>query len=151
MKKRAVPVDAYLFAPLMTYTITSGDGNTEIEAGSFEEAREEAEDWINAGWDHSDDEGNTYIDVHLKREDGEEDSFTVIFEQEEPTCRKSIWGNGEHSWYEKGTWGRGGGTVTVEHCEYCDMKRTTDTWATRPDTGEQGFTEVKYTNRSGIY
>jgi hypothetical protein len=149
MKKRITPVEAYLFPPSMTYTVTSSDGSTEIEAESFEDAREQAEDWINGGWDHSEDEGNTYIDVQLKREDGEEDSFTVILEQAEPTCGRSD--DGEHSWYEKGTWARGGGTVSVEQCEYCDMKRTTDTWATRPDTGEQGFTEVRYTKRSGIY
>lgn len=43
-----------------------------------------------------------------------------------------------------GCWGHGGGVVYHEVCMRCGLTRTTDTWAQRPDNGEQGLTAVSY-------
>lgn len=43
-----------------------------------------------------------------------------------------------------GPWGHGGGIICRERCRRCGLVRRTDTWATRPDNGEQGFTAVSY-------
>ena len=43
-----------------------------------------------------------------------------------------------------GVWGSGGGAIVRECCAHCGAFRETDTWATDPETGEQGLTSVTY-------
>jgi len=43
-----------------------------------------------------------------------------------------------------GVHGHGGGVVITEVCSHCGCYRVTDTWAQRPDTGQQGLTSVEY-------
>lgn len=43
-----------------------------------------------------------------------------------------------------GVFGHGGGVVVHEVCMICGCERITDTWAQRPDTGEDGLTSVSY-------
>jgi hypothetical protein len=44
-----------------------------------------------------------------------------------------------------GVWGSGGGVKIHEVCVRCGCGKLTDTWAQRPDTGEQGLDSVAYT------
>lgn len=100
---------------------------------------------------YSEAEGTLYIDVRVHcRETDEEDSDTVTLAEEEPECTESA-----HDWQapheivggieeNPGVWGHGGGVIIHEVCVHCGCGRTTDTWAQRHDTGEQGLTEVSY-------
>jgi hypothetical protein len=101
---------------------------------------------------YADCEGTLYIDVSAYCEEtGEESWDTVTLEPEEPECAEGE----EHDWRSPysvlgglkenpGVWGHGGGAIIKEVCRLCGWYRTTDTWAQRPDTGEQGLTEVSY-------
>lgn len=126
-------------------------GDCTITACSLEEALEDARQWTRDGnWDTS--SGTVYCDVWVSCElTSEEGKATVTIEQDEPDCV-----DGEsHDWQSPheivggcesnpGVWGHGGGVVIHEACMHCGCERTTDTWAQRRDTGEQGLTEVTY-------
>lgn len=97
-------------------------------------------------------EGTVWIDVSVRCEEtGEERDGTVQLSPEEPDCIDDE----DHDWQSPhelvggcdtnpGVWGSGGGVVIHEACIRCGCRRTTDTWAQRPDTGEQGLTSVEY-------
>lgn len=97
-------------------------------------------------------EGTIWIDVRVRCEaTDEEGSATVVCHQPEPDCAD---GHG-HDWRapleivggiadNPGVWGHGGGVKIHEVCSHCGAHRHTDTWAQRPDTGEQGLTSVSY-------
>jgi len=81
----------------------------------------------------------------------DEDSVTVTIQPTEPECKDGE----EHDWQSPheivggikgnpGVWGRGGGVIVDEACMRCGCRRQTDTWAQRPDTGEQGLQSVAY-------
>lgn len=82
---------------------------------------------------------------------GDRECITITLDAEEPDCE-----DGEsHDWRSPysvlgglkenpGVWGHGGGVVITEVCAHCGRYRVTDTWAQRPDTGEQGLTSVEY-------
>jgi hypothetical protein len=123
----------------------------EITADSLEEALEEARSNVDRG-NYSDSEGTLYINVSVHCEEtGEQGSDTVTCEPDEPDCA-----DGEtHDWQSPielvggikenpGCWGHGGGVIYHEVCRHCGCKRTTDTWAQNPQTGEQGLREVSY-------
>lgn len=126
-----------------------GEGYDTIEATSAEEALAEARNVDRSNY--SDAEGTIWIDVRVHCEEtGEEASDTVTLEPDEPECTE-----GEHDWQSPhellgglrenpGVQGHGGGVVIDEACLHCGCRRTTDTWAQRPDTGEQGLTSVEY-------
>lgn len=74
----------------------------------------------------------------------------VAMDPPEPECAA-----GEHRWispYElvggieenPGVHGNAGGVIVTEVCALCGTRRTTDTWAQDPSTGEQGLTAVWY-------
>ena len=127
-----------------------------ITACSAEEALTEARDNVDrSNYSSVDDEGpggTMWIDVRVHcRETGEETSDTVTCEPDEPECPD----HAAHDWqnpYEilgglkdnPGVWGHGGGVICREVCVHCGCERTTDTWAQRPDNGEQGLTSVAY-------
>lgn len=93
-----------------------------------------------------------WVDVMVKNEATEEVlSETVTLEPDEPDCAKGR----AHDWqspYEvlgglkenPGVWGHGGGAIIREVCAHCGRYRVIDSWAQRPDTGEQGLTSVTY-------
>lgn len=102
---------------------------------------------------YPDAEGTLWIDVGAYCEEtGEHARDTVTLEPEEPECS----GAGGHDWQSPieivggiesnpGVWSsNGGGVIIVECCMQCGCKRTTDTFAQRPDTGERGFHSVSY-------
>lgn len=151
---------------MTTWQADDGNAQVEIEA---ETAREAAEEYVADG-DWGDAEttrgavATRWVTVRVWREvDGEredEDSHCVEIEPTEPECEpESILGpDGEripagappaHDWGEdrNSPTGHGGGVIIRETCTRCGCRRKIDTWAQRPDTGEQGLTSVSYPAR----
>lgn len=135
-----------------TMKIDGGQGGEEtIEADSLADAMEQAREWAADGdWDATD--GTLWVDYSVESEDGEEsDSGTLAIHPEEPDCDDG----GSHDWQQPyeivggieenpGVWGSGGGVKIVECCMKCGCQKAIDTWATRPDTGEQGMKSISY-------
>lgn len=105
-----------------------------------------------ANYDTDGDLGTIWIDVTVRcPETKEESSAKVTLEPEEPACSDER-GHDWQSPYEilgglkenPGVFGHGGGVIIRECCMRCGCGRTTDTWAQRPDTGEQGLRSVRY-------
>ncbi len=94
----------------------------------------------------------TWIDVMARHVlTGETARDTVQLDPPEPDCVDGQ----AHDWQSPhdvvggltenpGVWGHGGGVQIVEVCAHCGGYRETDTWAQRPDTGEQGLESVSY-------
>ena len=129
----------------------SGHMYDTIEARSSAEALDAARDGVDrTNYDGVD--GTLYIDIRVVCvQTGERDWDTVILSPEEPPCISAQ----EHDWRSPysvlgglkenpGVWGHGGGVIITAICAHCGRYRVTDTWAQRPDTGEQGLTEVEY-------
>lgn len=140
------------------------DGQAPIYCPSIESAEEAAQEYVDGG-DWGDDPGETrWIRVDVWRvavgidSDGnlvearvDEDAVTVTIEPPVPDCEDGE----EHDWASDhdvvggieenpGVWGSGGGVRMVRHCRRCGCGEHTDTWATDPNTGEQGLTSVRY-------
>lgn len=93
-----------------------------------------------------------WVDVRVTCEATEEEATDTVQLQQQraPFCKPRH----KHSWSpdkEKGgldenpgVFGHGGGVLIYEVCSHCGMRKCTDTWAQRPDTGEEGFTTVTY-------
>jgi len=121
-----------------------------VTADSSEEALDAARENCDRS-NYSDSKGTLWIDVKaVCDETGEEDEDTVTLYEGKPDCSES-----EHDWQQShelfggckqnpGVWGHGGGVVIHEVCAHCGCKKVTDTWAQRPDTGEQGLMSVSY-------
>lgn len=119
--------------------------------GTMEEALAEAVSNVDRT-NYSEAEGTLWIDVEVLCEaTGDSDSATVTLEPVAPDCADGH----EHDWRSPqsvvggcdenpGVWGHGGGIFATEVCRHCGTYRTTDTWAQRMDTGEQGLTSVSY-------
>jgi len=85
--------------------------------------------------------------------DDEGDIVTVTQSPTEPDCGDSD--ESEHEWCSPhellggiaenpGCWGHGGGVIITTVCCRCGRYRDKDTWAQRPDTGQQGLESVTY-------
>lgn len=142
----------------MRYRLWIDGVNEEIEAEDDKDARRQAREWARDGdWDLSG--GTLWIEVSIQRfvesEDGENwedvDDVTITIEPPEPKCSDKR----GHDWQSPhsllggleenpGVWGHGGGVIINEVCVRCGCGKTTDTWAQRPDTGEQGLHSVSY-------
>ncbi len=142
---------------LTTYRCTDGNADVDIEAESAEDA---AQEYVDGGEWGMDEEGakTTWIDVWCTPldEDGEPDEderekVTITLQPTEPECSSED----GHDWQSPievvggieenpGVWGKGGGVTITEVCSHCGCYRDTDTWAQRPDTGEQGLRSVSY-------
>ena len=83
---------------------------------------------------------------------GEKSDEVHTVEPVEPEC---IDGGTEHRWDSPfaivggikdnpGVHGKGGGVLIHKVCRRCGSHRHTDTWATDPETGEQGLESVSY-------
>lgn len=126
---------------LFTYTLSDGHSTLEIQAADFDDAAEQAEEWVRDGdWDASD--GPTWVDVRILNEDGDyEGEVEVQIDQPEPDCTHED----GHDWQDHiGARGYGGGVIYTDRCEHCGLLRTTNTWATRPDNGTEGHEVVTY-------
>jgi hypothetical protein len=139
--------------------IVANDGNAEVEYAHCDTLNEAANEYVEDG-DWGDDRSKTdWVDVYAWHRwklgeieiDEERECFTVEIKPEEPECTE---GN-EHEWCSPfdvlggikenpGVWGNAGGVIIHEVCRHCGCLKTTDTWAQRSDTGEQGLTSVEY-------
>lgn len=87
-----------------------------------------------------------WFDWYVRSEDGAESSGTLAIDPPEPKCSRGR----DHDWAQPralvggGVQGNGGGVVLRYVCRHCGTYRVTDSWAQRPDTGEQGLTSVEY-------
>lgn len=136
----------------MKYNCTDGNADIGIEA---ENPTAAAQEYVDGGeWG----DGPTWIDVRVTPldDDGdpiedEAEDITITIDAAEPDCKD---GEG-HDWSSPhcvvggieenpGVYGNGGGVIITEVCELCGAYQITDTWAQRPDTGEQGLTSVTY-------
>ena len=140
------------------FQVSDGYGLWEIEAGTFEEAVAAAKEYTAEDLDI---ESDSTVWVHLRvvnhlAVDGdiEWDDVTLVIDPVVPDCT-----TGEHSWVaphevvggirsNPGVWGKGGGIVSEDFCEKCAARRTTDSWAQDPQTGQQGLTGVQYRDPS---
>lgn len=126
-----------------------GQWYTTVQASGIADALDEAQSNVDAcNYDVTE---TIWIDVRVHCiETDETDTATVTLHPDEPKCSHA-----EHDWqspYEivgglecnPGVWGHGGGVKVEEVCMHCGCSRITDTWAQRPDTGEQGMTSTTY-------
>lgn len=120
----------------------------DIEA-ALEIARENVEPYNYIG---ALDGGTIWVDVRATSvsDAGDTAVDTVTLHPPEPMCSEA-----EHDWQSPievvggceqspGIQGHGGGIISREVCAHCGRYRITDTWAQRPDTGEQGLESVAY-------
>ena len=139
-------------AMIVTWKCDDGNGQAdEVEAAT---AREAAEAYAADGdWDRI--ESTMWITVSVwpsgqGDEDAQAESITVSVDPQEPACSEAA-----HDWQSPhdivgglkenpGVQGHGGGVTIHEVCSHCGRSRWTDTWATDPDTGEQGLRSVSY-------
>lgn len=129
--------------------IEGGHEYDTIDADSAEDALDAARGNVDAA---NYDLGRTiWIDFSVRNEvTGETDSGTEQLDPDEPYCTGA-----SHDWQSPhevlggleenpGVWGHGGGVIIRRVCAHCGAYRITDTWAQRPDTGEQGLTSIRY-------
>lgn len=122
-----------------------------VEAEDVDEALQVAIDNVDAS--NYEVTETMWIDVRAYNVDDEDDasSATVTLQPDEPACVDGT----EHDWqspYEivgglkenPGVWGNGGGVKITECCMNCGCARVTNTWAQRPDTGQQGLRSISY-------
>lgn len=118
----------------------------QIPTCSLAEARRIARERAREGWEPC--EETWWLDIEIlcpvTRE--AEGTVTVQIDPTEPTCTEAT-----HDWEDDGmpgfgavVTGHGGGVILRERCRHCGCTRTTDTWAQRMDTGEQGLRSVSY-------
>lgn len=135
------------------WTVSDRDSGVTDDLGVFTEAdaREAAGDWVRDGsYDAS--TGTLWIDVRIACAiTGEEARVTVTIDPDEPDCAAGK----DHDWQSPhklvggspenpGVWAKTGGILVTEVCIHCGTARVTDTWAQRHDTGEEGFTSIRY-------
>lgn len=128
------------------------------EFPSIEEAAEEAESSVDRANYDADDDRTMWVDWEARLAEAPDcetncpdngtcgachpgsRSGTVTIEPIEPGCTEDA-----HDYEDGQPFGHGGGVVYTDICRHCGLKRRTDTWAQRSDTGEQGLVEVSYT------
>jgi hypothetical protein len=137
----------------MTYRVTDGNGESEIEA---ESARAACQKWVDTG-DYGSGDKTTWVTCVVRQDKDEEGSAEGETERhtiEVPPTVAECWA-GEHDWVSPlsvvggcaenpGVQGHGGGVKITEVCCYCGRYRIEDTWAQNPATGEQGLESVEY-------
>lgn len=141
----------------------AGGGEERIEAPTIEAAcRQAHESWLNGDWFAVGELTTVWIDVAVIPLDSDDDELwdehetvTVRINPPVPACTED-----EHDWQaprgivggiaeSPGVFGHGGGVIQHECCMHCGCRRTMNSWAQRPDTGEQGLESVTY--KPGYY
>ena len=145
-----------------TYKLSTEGVDEIIEADNEAEMEELAEEWLREivdpflapGWQGDPEELETYWEDVTWVEVGNENNEGVItarIDPPEPDCADDE----SHNWTSPheivggieenpGVWGHGGGVIIHEACSHCGCRKTTDTWAQRSDTGEQGLESITY-------
>lgn len=135
-------------------------GEVDFKCDSVEEALEKAKEWaVEGDWDS--DLETFWVELDLIAYDENYNIVQVITEQiplhpEDPFCMEDE--AGVHEWTDDhsivggieenpGVWGNGGGVFIQRACKKCGMLFEENTWATNPNTGEQGLYARKYVPR----
>jgi len=120
------------------YTVSDGVSAAVVDAGNIEEAMGLAKEWLEGVYSvHPGYPKTVWVDATVTCGD-ETARVTVQFDPPVPICTQ-----GGHMWIKGSVIGHGPGVVVRELCK-CGVWRVTDTWAQRPDTGEQGLERVWY-------
>lgn len=130
----------------------AGQGYETVWAADINDALEMAEDRFERGnYDDSDNETWWCDFGAYDVANGDHQSSTLQVDPKEPDCEDDQ----EHDWCSPievvggikenpGVFGNGGGIIIKSVCSHCGIYRITNTWAQRPDTGEQGLESVSY-------
>lgn len=143
------------------YRVRDEMGEIVIEANAADEALVKIRSDEDLDWE--DGQGTVWRDYYVvevpegveaddESLDDDEKEHTVAFDPPEPRCDD---GTRDHDWQSPfeilggleenpGVHMNGGGVIITEVCMKCGCTRTTDTWAQRSGTGEQGLTSVRY-------
>ena len=132
----------------------------QIRAETEKLALEEAREWARGG-DYGEIESTIWVDVYVSQEtdrgydpnrgSDEETCVTVAIDPDEPACAEGR----KHDWRapysvlggledNPGVRGHGGGVICKTVCAHCGAYKIEDSWAQRPDNGEQGLESVRY-------
>ena len=115
-----------------------------VRASNPRAARAAAKEILADGDYYPDRYSTIWIDGYLSGPGMYREMITVAIDPEEPDCA-----DGEvHRWGDERVSGSGGGVCITEVCGHCACKKIIDTWAQRPDTGEQGLHSLAYEVRS---
>lgn len=138
---------------VMNWIISDGNGSETI-ACSESNLEKKINNWVKSGDNVSDSTSTYWINVYVTNTKNKwlgPGRIKVQIDPNPPSCELGM----KHDWqapYEivggikenPGVWGHGGGVIIKEVCLNCMCKKTTDTWAQDPETGEQGLTSIKY-------
>lgn len=138
----------------IAYKLTALDGSgvtSLIEASTLDEAHEMAGAWAREGDYHGDGfgRGTVWVDVRIEWTDSDGESRvdmarSIAIDPPAPRCARS----NEHTWRAVGVWPSGARTRGTDVCAKCGVAKHWDSFAQRPDTGEQGLSSVRYTQAS---
>lgn len=128
------------------------DGGAEIHIPDADSGEDAARQYVEGG-DWGDERNRTdWVDVWAWRRalaldenqvitiEMDRSRHTIEIEPDEPECEHAD----GHDWHERGVRGHGGGVEITHVCAHCGRYMIVDTWAQRPDTGEQGLRSVEY-------
>lgn len=138
---------------------TGGDSVYEVvvEKGDLETARQRCHELAEEYDPPEPEDGTMWLQYIIDRSTDEPDEweyveeFVLRIDPEEPPCVDAD----DHDWQapveivggieeNPGVFGNGGGVVIVDVCLRCGCRRTKDTWARNPVTGDEGATRVSY-------
>ena len=125
---------------MSTYIIRIDYADETIEAESLEDAKIQALALAEDSAMEPDADETYWIDAHIFQAAAKLATVTATIDPQEPDCEDDA----PHAWGEDRASGHGGGVVVTHTCRTCGLTRTIDTWAQRPDTGEQGMHSVSY-------
>lgn len=138
---------------MRTWNCTDGNADVEYVAAT---AKEAAQAYVDDG-DWGDDQHTMWVHINCTPldDDGEElsdemETITVAIDPSDPKCTED-----DHDWQSPievvggcrenpGVFAHGGGVFIYAVCSHCGLRKTTDTWAQDPATGEQGLRSVAY-------
>lgn len=126
---------------LRTFICSTGHGGDDVRIEA-RTARAAARAYVKEG-DWGPVVGAIWINVMVQAEgeEGEGETYKVQIDQDEPACEEGH----VHRWTGCETRGNGGGTISTETCRWCGTVRVSDTWATDPEDGTQGYEVTAYT------
>lgn len=146
-----LPADA---PAIVTTGWRADDGNAEVEYPHAADGHAAAAEYVRTG-DWGERDATKWLDVWAWRvayvwNAADETWDSVILDREkhtitldpvEPDCDGKT-----HNWLSCDTWptAHGGGVIDKDVCTHCGMYRVRNTWAQRPDTGEQGLESISY-------
>lgn len=116
-----------------------------IHAPSLKSARRQAHEWQADGSYHFEvGDGTIWVDTMITAGGENIERVTTAIDPPAPRCTaaRHRWIEDEHAPVTSSP--QGGGVLLRDHCAICGVRRRTDTYAQRPDTGERGLTSVAY-------